>query len=284
MSGLDIFKEMGQSLSGAISKAVIEIYDERKLAQDITVEAVKRTAALTAAGVSLTELEKAINNVNTNLKKNLEKLTSAVPSNNATKKRFEVKFNPSQISFQVYGGNKVAKTDLTKSQSASDAQLKTEYVEMAPRIQMNVQLIFDDFERTQAFMMEKMNDPQALIRTGVVGAVSAKQKKTYSVRPQVEGFIGALRNNYTRKISFSWGEMTYTGVLTNVNAQYTMFSTDGNPIRANVDLGILCTDSTMHDDYMGQWQKSYKEMFGNDATTDLGSKLQHAGNLLNINL
>lgn len=290
MAGIDnILNGAGQSLTGAISKAVIEIYDERSMANDIIVEAIKnRKPALTDKSVSLNQLGKIVEDVKNDykqdVKKKLAELTSALPSENAPKKRFEVKFNPSQISFQVYAGNKVERRDYTQSKSPENNEFKVEYVDMAPRIQMNVQLIFDDYERTQAFMMEKMNDPAAMVRTGVVGAVAAKQKKTYSVRPQVEGFIAALRNNYTRKIVFTWGNMSYKGVLTNVNAEYTMFSTDGNPIRANVDLGILCTDSTMSDGYMGMWQTSYKKMFESDATTNLGSKVQNVGNLLNINL
>ena len=37
MSGMDIVKESGQSLTGVISKAIIEISDERKLADKVNV-------------------------------------------------------------------------------------------------------------------------------------------------------------------------------------------------------------------------------------------------------
>lgn len=285
MSATDILKEAGQSASGAISKAVIEISDERNVVQMIEVSASRaRRKVKMDTGLSTEAITAAVQDINSNAAKKIENLTKSLPSWLGDKKRFEVKFNPSQISFQVYAGNKVYKNDLAQSNADENGSVSITYQDMAPRIQMNVQLIFDDYERTQAFMLEKASDPSAIVRTAIDGAVSAKQHKTYSVRPQVEGFIGALRNNYTRKITFYWGNMSYSGVLTDVSAQYTMFSTDGNPIRANVNLGILCTDESISDNYMGQWQESFKKVFGNDDTTDLGSKLQNVGNILNINL
>ena len=155
---------------------------------------------------------------------------------------------------------------------------------MQPRIQMNLQLVFDDYERTQAFMSEKFSDVSTATRTVVTGIADAVTKKTYSVRPQVEGFIGALINPFTRKISFYWGKMKYQGVLNSVNAEYTMFSTDGNPIRANVNIGILLVDETLNYQSMKLWQDSYQAVFGNDNQTDLGSKVQNVGNLFQINL
>jgi len=285
MSAMDILKEAGQSASGAISKAIIEISDERNVAQKIEVSASRaRRKVKMDAGLSAEAINAAVAEINSSTKRRLQNLTKSSPSWLGDKKRFEVKFNPSQLSFQVYGGNKVYKNDLAKSNTNENGNVSITYQDMAPRIQMNLQLVFDDYERTQAFMTEKFSDTSAALRTVINGAVSAKTQKTYSVRPQVEGFIGALRNDYTRKITFYWGNMSYSGVLTSVSAEYTMFSTDGNPIRAHVNLGILCTDESISDNYMGQWQESFKKVFGNDDTTDLGSKLQNVGNLLNINV
>lgn len=285
MSGLKNFiREGGQSITGAISKAIIVIHDERNVTEEITVEALNVKKKSMKEGFSLDALSAVMEDVDKEIQGKLEELTKAVPSNRAKKISYEVKFNPSQLSFQVYGGNKVAKTDLSKSKSKPDEQLKIEYVDMAPRIQMNVQLIFDDCNLSHAFAFEKRNSAYGVAKTAAMEAYDNRQGTVYSVKPQVEGFIAALRNNYTRKISFNWGKMTYSGVLTNVDAEYTMFSMEGNPIRANVNLGILCTDSTMHDDYMGQWQNSYKKVFGSGETTNLGSKVQELGNILNINL
>lgn len=290
MGGMDIQKQGGQSATDAISKAIIKIVDERELEKKIMVTKMEARKNAYSSTLSKEELNAVLNNIETVAEKEVQFRNSLVPlikSPGHIKSPvhiYEVKFNPSQISFQAYGGRKVTKTDLAKASVDNTGPLKMEYQEMAPRIQMNVQLIFDDYERTQAFMMEKITDPAALVRTGVVAGVSAYKNKTYSVRPQVEGFIGALRNNFTRKILFCWGNMVYTGVLTHVGAEYTMFSTDGNPIRANVNLGMLCTDETLSEGYMGQWQESYQTVFESDKTTNLGSVTQHVGNLFNVNL
>lgn len=284
MAGQNILKEAGQSLSGAISKAVIEIHDERPKNVKVLTTNVKSKMADLQTGVALDTLGDIVNDIKNDVEANIADLQNRVPSTSENVKRFEVKFNPNQISFQVYAGKEVVEQNLTQSQSNNNQQVAAKYLTIAPRIQMNVQLVFEDYERTEAFMMEKIGDTSALLRTGVVAAVNAKSKKTYSVRTQVEGFIAAMRDNYTRKITFNWGKMSYTGILLNVSAQYTMFSMDGNPIRANVNLGILCADSSIEDNDMGAWQNSFKKVFENDQTTNLGSKLQSAGNLLNIHL
>lgn len=281
MGGMDILKEAGQNLTDGIEKAVIEIVDERKEGEEIIVMNERAKKAADKAELSKKVLKEVIDNID----KTLEVFKGDTPLKNPPRQKiYEVKFNPSQISFQAHGGRKASKPDLAKTNADNQGVLKMEYQEWTPIIQMNVQLIFDDYERTQAFMMEKITDPAALVRNGVVAGVSAYQNKTYSIRPQVEGFIGALRNNFTRKIRFCWGNMIYTGVLNHVGAEYTMFSTDGNPIRANVNLGMLCTDATLSKGYMGQWQESYQKVFKSDKTTNLGSVTQHVGNLFNVNL
>lgn len=281
MGAEDMGKSALQSLTGGICKAIIEICDERKNAKDVTVSTVtaKKTGSL-STGVSAGAVNKAAQGaVGKSLQEGLKDLTSSLPQGKESKKRFEVQFNPSQVTFQGIGGLKVAKTNY-----ANDGKVAIQYQNMNSHIQMNLQLLFEDYERTEAFMTEKFSDTTAMARTVVSGAVSDVTGKTHSVKPQVEGLIGALRNNYTRKIIFTWGKMQYTGNVTHVSAEYTMFSTDGNPIRAVVNLGIQCTEENMKDNNMGQWQKSYQEVFGKGDLTNLGSSTQNVGNLLNINL
>ena len=282
MAGTDIFKSAGQSLTGAISKAIIEIEDERTTSKDVEVEDVKARGAsspLDVGGSKIAEAAANIVSASETITDAVGNLTNQLPVGGSKKKRFEVKFNPSHISFSGVGGGKVSKTNFM---AGGNVDLK--YQEMKPRIQMDLQLIFDDYERTEAFMMEKFSDPMAMIRTGVGSAINVAKEKTYSVRGQVEGFIGALRDDRTRKVTFYWGKLKYTGVLIYVNAQYTMFSTDGNPIRAVVNISILNTDDSLGDAYMGQWQEGYDKAFGSSDMTNAGSVMQNVGNLLNIKL
>ncbi len=287
----NIGKQTLNSLTGGIEKAVIEIEDERfKLKEINKTEAEPRKASsetglsgisnnLTDAASKIAESTDAVLD-KMPLAKTVEEIQqTAVPDGSKTK-YFKVKFNPSQVTFMGVGGGRVEKRNYTDS----EGKVQIEYQEMKPRIQMNLQLIFDDYERTQAFMLEKFTDTTAAARTVIDGIVTAARGKTYSVRPQVEGFMGALRNGYTRKVKFCWGPMEYSGQMTYINAEYTMFSTDGNPIRANVNMGILLADESLSYHYMGQWQDSYKAVFGKDEMTNAGSSLQRVGNLLNINL
>lgn len=291
MGATNIGKE-ALSLAGVIEKAIIEIEDNRVIDNSNEVNTTESNAQ-TKSSSDLSKISnklkaatsKATKAVEMTPLKSVDSLTGAVEEikkeNSAPEKKtlkFVVKFNPSQLSFQAIGGGKVEKKNYTKE------SVDLQYGAMETRIQMNFQLVFDDYERTQAFMLEKTAGPEAMIRTGVEAAVSAATGRTYSVRPQVEGFIGALRNSGTRKITFHWGNMHYKGQLTYVNAEYNMFSIEGNPIRAVVNMTLLLKDNTMDYSYMKQWQDSYEKVFGNSDISDLGSKVQNVGNLLNINL
>ena len=301
MAASNILKSAVSSLTGAIEKAIIEIEDERNLAKADAVEVSEVTARaavpaglgavsgkLGAAAAQAAQAASAAVDIASSVAGavGVSGLAGAVDSFKESlsmelpkKKRFEVKFNPSQITFQGAGGGKVAKTNYS-----AGGKVDMQYQEMAPRIQMNLQLVFDDYERTEAFMLEKFTDTTAIARTVVSSAASAVTGKKHSVQPQVEGFIGALRNDCTRKVTFYWGSMKYQGVLNHVGAEYTMFSTDGSPIRANVNIGILLTDDSITDAHMGQWQNSYQAVFEKDGITKLGNAVQGVGNLLNINL
>lgn len=286
----NIAKAAGQSFTGGIEKAIIEI--ERHIPTDVNVTDVKAGKSLTTNLSQISDkISQQANKVAQNAaseKAIIEKWITATQESLAKgapeKKRFTVKFNPSQITFQGVGGGKVEKRDYEVEHKDPGQNVDISYQEMQPRIQMNLQLVFDDYERTQAFMLEKFTDTSAAARTVVTGIANAVTGRTYSVRPQVEGFIGALINPFTRKISFYWGKMKYQGVLNSVNAEYTMFSTDGNPIRANVNIGILLVDETLDYQSMGPWQYSYLTVFGKDDQTNLGSAVQNVGNLFNINL
>lgn len=288
MAAKNIVKQAQASFTGNIEKAVIEILDERELGKAKKVQVTKpkpRTATssgISAASASVKGVADAIQKgslSNKELGKQLLEKQHLTTGKLVKKKRFEVKFNPSQLSFQGIGGGKINKIN-----NAAGGDVDMKYQRMNPRIQMNVRLLFDDCERTEAFMLESPLDPSTMVRSAAVDTISMVTGRKKSVQTQVEGLLGAIRNDYTRKIAFYWGTMKYQGIITNVSAEYTMFATDGSPIRANVHLGILLVDDTITDNNMGQWRTSYEEVFGKDGITNAGSVMQNAGNLLNINL
>ena len=196
----------------------------------------------------------------------------------ATRKLFYVQFNPNELSLSGYAGRPVKRMDFSKEGIAP------EYTMANPRITMNVKLIFDKTDPQDAFMGDKLNMSATSIATGGVKAVrSLTGKKDNSVQTEVEGLIAALRSTYTRRITFHWGTMNYTGILNRVSAQYTMFNVLGLPIRAYVDLSLTCADDEVSPRSMGMWQEYYEQLF------DIGDQshvkaAQKAGNWINFNV
>jgi len=196
----------------------------------------------------------------------------------ATKKLFYVQFNPNELSLSGYGGGLASKTDFSEKGNSIT------FDKAEVRITMNVKLIFDKVDPQDAFMGDKANLSTTAMATGAVKAVkAARGKNEYSVQTEVEGFIAALRSKYTRRITFHWGTMTYTGVLNRVSAQYTMFNVQGLPVRAYVNLSLVCADETVSPNSMGMWQAYYEELFETGSQSYVKAA-QKAGNLLNFNL
>lgn len=288
MAGSDILSNAARSVTGAVTKAYIKFEDERVSVKDITVTEVKARAAASPLGLSGIQnmsdlMQKAANSSNSMVsavaKLGMSAAAKLLPQENV----YEVKFNPSEINFQAYGGMKVQKMNFAAGDETEDNTVKIEFVEMKPRIMMQVPLIFDDCERTDAFMAEKFGDLTAAARTVAASTISMATGTTYSVRPQVEGFIAALRNEKTRKMTFFWGNLKYRGILESVQAEYTMFNMEGHPIRANVNLRMLLVDESVSDNNMGYWEESYRKAFKEDGSS-LGSAVQNLGNITNIKL
>lgn len=283
MAGLDILNNGLRSLTGAVTKAYIKFEDERIGSNGVKVSGVKARAAALPPGIPggdklMAAAQKAADKANTVANAIGGLMAGAGVDLLSSGNVYEVKFNPSELSFQAYGGAKVQKMNYLEND-----QIKGEFVEMKPRIMLNVPLVFDDYERTDAFMMEKFSDTTAMARTVVTSVANTLTGNTYSVRPQVEGFIAALRNEKTRKVTFFWGNMAYKGMLEVVSAEYTMFNMEGHPIRALVNLGILLIDESVKNGDMGYWKTSYEKAFAGEGSS-LESKVDSVGNLLNIKL
>ncbi len=251
-----ILKNGASQTIGNIEKAIIEITDERE--EELTVEKPVSMggASLLKSGLSLPGMPRGVN-----------------------KRCFYVQFNPSELSLSGYGGGQVAKTDY----SSKDGKGVT-FDSASVRIMLNVRLIFDKVDPQDAFMSDKLTSSMASAAQGAVkGIRTAAGKKEYSVQKEVEGFLAALRSNYTCKIAFCWGAMNYSGVLNKVSSQYTMFNVQGEPIRASVRLSLVCADEEVAPGDMGIWQSYYEAAFGAGSQSYVKAA-QKVGNLLTINL
>lgn len=127
------------------------------------------------------------------------------------KYRFVVPFNPSELQISSEGGTIRKKADLQKPGDSSPGDTYM-YETVKPRQSLRVKLIFDETEGS---------------RNGVTR--------------QVEGFLAAVRSPASRNICFFWNRFAFCGSLDQVSAQYTMFSSQGIPLRAEITLSIKGT-------------------------------------------
>lgn len=204
-------------------------------------------------------------------------------ASDAVKKRIYVQFNPSTITIQAQGGGMAQVTNFGGSTKSDDVGSSIKYTTLDPRITVTIPLVFDKENNADAFLQDKLIiSPTSTIKNVATG-IGALMGNEFTVQPQVEGLIAALRNEYTRQIMFSWSEMSYYGVLNGVNAQYTMFAPSGTPIRAVVNLTILCTDASTQQGSMGQWHDRYMKAFVDNGNVIKNSKAgQAASSLLNL--
>jgi len=286
-----ILKNSVTQNSGNIEKAIIEIIDMR--GRDLVVEKPVSMggSSLKLGGVSIPMLSTASTFAGSDVLADYETELSSKAGKGAagsgkmlsylegaTRKCFYVQFNPAEVSVSGYGGGQVIKTNYSRDGSGIS------FDSAAVRIMMNVKLIFDKVDPADAFMSDKVSSSLTAAAEGMSrGIRTALGKKDNSVQTEVEGFIAALRSSRTRRITFHWGAMNYTGVLNRVSSQYTMFNVEGQPVRAVVALSLVCADQDVSSGSMGGWQEYYQKAFqGKDQSYVKAA--QKAGNLLNINL
>ncbi|MCR5748241.1 MAG: hypothetical protein K6G03_11085 [Lachnospiraceae bacterium] len=197
---------------------------------------------------------------------------------NKNTKYFNVQFNPSSLQLRGYSGGFVQKTNFNEANNKNEIT----YEAADTTIDMSVSLLFDSCDPMDAFLEDKMNFSPTNVGTGMVKTLmKTKGNKELSVQKKVEGFIAALRNKYTRLVTFHWADINYTGVLKNVGVNYTMFNVSGEPIRATVDMALLCAHSKAYPHSLRTWQERYFNAFGfsNESFVKTSQKM---GSLLNI--
>lgn len=261
---MSISSDLGKSITGNVETAMLVIHDYRD---------VERLAV--ASGLSDADKLTALHAARTKATEQALK-TGTPPSYPGSRdKTLKVHFNPSQLTINA--------SAIPKSQQdATSGRARTMAVEDA-KLTLTVVLYFDDMDTYDAFMWEKFTS--GLTAKGAANAVKltkdlAKKQKPHSVQWQVEALIAALRNPYTRTISFRWANFSFIGSLNTVRANYTMFSTSGRPVRAEV---LLRIQHEMDPDMLYSWYDSFEAAFGGDSS-NLMKQEQSFSALLNLNL
>ncbi|MGN0343782.1 MAG: hypothetical protein ACI4EC_02355 [Lachnospiraceae bacterium] len=201
-----------------------------------------------------------------------------------SKKQFQVQFNPGDLQIEGHGGGRMATTAFNNvDEEGRSTAGAIDFKPVPVHINLSVKLLFDRMNPNECFLSAKTNIAPSEIAKSVVktGLTAAGVNKKMTVQQEVEGLIAALRSPYTRCITFNWGDMSYTGVLNRVSAQYTMFNSSGIPVRAVVQLSLVCADQTVSPNSLGEWQDDYEAAFG-AGSKSLGSWTQKAGSLVNF--
>lgn len=286
-------KSDANGLVGNIAKAVLIFPSHTWEMKQVTLEKMTKTAGMEEAAkmkvnryVPVTTTDSTLNQIFE--QKNLKGIDSI------SGKKFTVQFNPSSIRVNARGGGRVPVSNFGKEGSN---QLGTiQFKRLDPYITVNFTLMFDALNQADAFMEERFTlGATTLVKNVATAAVEAAGKE-YTVKPQVEGFLAAIRDEYHRPMIFRWGKLMYSGVLNSVSGRYTMFNTAGNPIRAEVEINMLLGGSKEENapetaGYLYYWKKRYEQIIEDNATdngTGAASSMststvkQQFSNLLNL--
>lgn len=192
-------------------------------------------------------------------------LSSALAHDVIVGRKFTVQFNPSSIQIIGRGGGRAPVSNY--GSVGKDQAGTIEYKALDPYINVSFTVIFDASNIADAFMEERLTlGATTLVKNVATAAVGHE----YTVRPYVEGFLAALRDEDHRTMIFQWGKLRYTGSLNTISGRYTMFNTAGNPIRAEVQIGMLmggaAEDSMDGSSYLDYWKKRYTDILKKNAT------------------
>lgn len=234
------------SLTGQVEKARITIFDRRGYKVNVKSVEGKRTNAegneetfstfsLFTNTLSSKEL-KADGILSEELNQRKGELQKQLYDKYQTQKTYIVGFNPSSLNIHAIGGGRFSKNNY-----AQGGNTTSDFSAMNPRIQLDFKLYFDAHANREWI-----------------------ETPSFSVKPEVEAFIAALRDEGTREVEFSWGKMVYNGVMNMVDVTYTMFSTYGKPLRAEMNVTMLCVDEGLSTGKESTWAEHYEDAFEKD--------------------
>ena len=257
------------SILGSPNKAIITIETATAAASASPAAGLGSGLANAAASAASTAASTALGSVS-GLAGNT---TSTVPGATG-QKRLVVQYNPSSISIQANAESVRFQNLQQNLDNAVPANLVR-----PPSVVMSVELVFDDMNIADSFMVEKFTS--GLSAQTVSNVVNAALGRTFSVQTQINAFIGLMQSDTTRNIKFQWADMSFVGEVTEAQAKYTMFSTSGRPVRGTVRLNITQQVDDKTD--ASYWDTAFQKFFAN-GVNEVGARsgLDKVKNLINI--
>ncbi len=186
----------------------------------------------------------------------------------------QVQYNPSSLNIQA----NAEAIPFTYLQKNADSNVPSQN-SRPPMVVLSVELVFDAMNPKDAFMAEKFSLSTGGAVSSAAGIAKAA-KGGYTVQPQTDGLIAALMRPQTRVVTFRWADMAFTGQIIEAQAQYSMFSVSGRPVRSIVRLNIA--QQVESDADVQYWDKALDKGIESgqlERGKDVGQEL---GNLLNL--
>ncbi|MCR4891514.1 MAG: hypothetical protein K5989_04975 [Lachnospiraceae bacterium] len=271
MGFMDYITDVGKSLAGNISKAVLCIRAVGALTKTEEQAPGEKKDGLSAEVRSaITDVNKTNKSLMKRAEKTLKKGVSAayedvvadVSANGYI--ALEVQYNPSSIRLDTTAGRQ-------RDYSTENGFTSVTVVETPASTTLSCELLFDDVNNMDAFMLSD-NPLTNLTVSNVANTVTSLVKKNYSVKRQMEGLLSLLTLPQAKHVIFFWGSMSFRGEITDITTSYTMFNKKGFPVRGVLDLVIRQGDGT--DAAVGMeksfkydeeyWQKAFDECFKED--------------------
>lgn len=250
MAKMTAAQQFGASLTGNVESAYIIVYDFRKAENSAELPSAPDFIADSSGKINATtddykaefqnklKIKNAMDvfhqNVASTGADNLLNSSSSLRSAGTDKgasKIFRLQFNPSQ--FQVYA------SALPVNEIDTQGNSNVVNAVQAPGLTLSMSFWFDQATNWDCFPGDKFNGGLAPtnLAKNITSAVKKKSAEP-TVQETVEAFLTALRDPYTRMVSFRWGDFVFTGELLSVGANYTMFSPEGAPVRAQMAIRI----------------------------------------------
>lgn len=254
------------SVMGGVKKAMLIIHKDD--AEEISTEqVVKRTEEILARSGGNDGAGNPLNN-------SLSGISAAFQKGKMDVSVMQVQYNPSSLTIAA----NAQPIPFSYLQQNVDSGIPNQMIR-PPMVVLSVELVFDATNPQDAFMMDKFRVSTGSVVSDVSGGVKAKQGG-YTVQPQTEALMAIILRGKTRVVTFRWADMAFTGQVSEVRADYTMFSVSGKPIRSRVMMNI--TQQVESNADLKYWDKALDKTFETGNMVETKKAAQQLGSLLNL--